>query len=91
MRFASGGAAAAASSRARKEPNRNNKKIFTAPGTEKTFLHSATISKLLPLDSRGTAHQHNTTRREEEIPEDSVIRLGPGCMSQGPGCISLPL
>ena len=26
--------------------------------------------------NRGTAHQHNTTRREEEIPEDSVIRLG---------------
>ena len=61
------------------------------PGTEKTFLHSATISKLLPLDSRGTAHQHNTTRRGEEVPEDSVIRLGPGCMSQGPGCMSLPL
>ena len=27
-------------------------------------------------NNRGTAHQHNTTRREEEIPEDSVIRLG---------------
>ena len=26
--------------------------------------------------NRGTAHQHNTTRREEEITEDSVIRLG---------------
>ena len=43
------------------------------PGTEKTFLHSATISKLLPLDSRGTAHQHNTTRREEEITEEFLV------------------